>query len=170
VGTRGSFSGGKATEALTISTSCRDQECVVLHLHSPNTPYWRGAQGTTLLLPFTVSQFSFLFLFSPSISITSVCCAIFLYLCYLDTYQVQVRWNSVISRLIRHSLYAQSTVIGNAAKWYQSANRIVTPHEFVYLLWSAVNRTGHKYKLAMKRCRWRQGWPSDRHFCQRMKI
>jgi hypothetical protein len=47
IGTRGSFSGGKAAEAWSwplTSIWCRGQECAELYLNSSNTPSLRGAQ------------------------------------------------------------------------------------------------------------------------------
>jgi hypothetical protein len=41
------FLGGKAAGAWSwslASTKCRSQECVVLYLHSPNTPWYHGAR------------------------------------------------------------------------------------------------------------------------------
>jgi hypothetical protein len=47
MGAGGSFPGSKEAGAWSwplTSILCRDQECVELYLHSPNTPSWRDAQ------------------------------------------------------------------------------------------------------------------------------
>jgi hypothetical protein len=47
MGTRGSYSGGKAAGAWSwtlTSIYCRSQECVELYLQSPNTPSWCGGR------------------------------------------------------------------------------------------------------------------------------